>query len=138
MKVIPYMNFNGNAEEAMNFYKKIFGAEIVYTMRYSDNPDFPVSEDYKNKIMHAQLNIDNNLIYVSDIGENATVDFGNHIAINIEFDSVDQIENAYTQLKEEAKEVSMELQDTFWNAKFASLTDKYGIGWSLNYSYPQE
>lgn len=138
MKVTPYMSFEGNAEEAITFYAKALNGKIGYTMRYGDAPDYPVSESYKNKLMHAQLEIGNDLIYVSDVMENTGVIFGRHLDININFDSVEQLEKAYAILAEEAKEISMALADTFWNAKFGSLIDKYGFGWSLNYSYPEE
>jgi PhnB protein len=138
MKVIPYLAFDGNAEEAMNYYKEALNGEIVYIMRYGDNDEIPVSEAYKKKIMHGQVKLGEDLIYFSDMREGDRVTHGNHMEININFDSVDQLEKAYNLLKVMAKEISMELQDTFWNAKFASLIDQFGIGWSLNYSYPEE
>lgn len=138
MEVIPYLSFEGNGEEAIEYYKKVFDAEIIYMMRYSEAEQMPVSEDYKNKLLHAQLKIGNNLIYISDAMENEKITFGNHIDVNINFDDPETLEKVYAYFEKEAKVIHMELQDTFWQAKFASLVDKFGIGWSLNYSYPEK
>jgi uncharacterized glyoxalase superfamily protein PhnB len=69
------------------------------------------------------------LIYFSDyIG----VTKGDIVSLNIECESEEEIKKYYERLKEESK-VEMELQDTFWGAKFAHLIDKFGVNWSLNY-----
>lgn len=137
MKVIPYLSFEGHGEEALNFYKEALDGEVVYIMRYADNDELPISEAYKDKLMHAQLKIGEDLIYISDVMEGEELRHGNHVEVNINFDSVEALEKAYEILKDDAT-IQMALQDTFWNAKFASLTDRFGIGWSLNYSYPDK
>ena len=56
MKLNPYLTFNGNCEEAMNFYKDILGGEFSVQMRFSEAPpEMPVSDDLKDKIMHTTL-----------------------------------------------------------------------------------
>ena len=63
---------------------------------------------------------------------------GDHFAGgDIECDSLDQINKAFEALSKEA-DVLMELQDTFWGARYGKLVDKYGVTWDLNYQYPVE
>lgn len=138
MNIVPYLNFVGNAEEAIHYYAKAFDGKILTIMRYSENPDFPVSEGYQEKIMHAQLQIGDDVIYVSDAMENIAINYGDHVYINVNFDNLEQIKYAYEWLSKDAEKITNELADTFWRAKYASLVDKYGFGWSLNYTYPEE
>lgn len=138
MNVIPYLSFEGKAEEAMEFYKKVFIGEVIYLMRYSEHEDFPISDDYKEKILHAQLKVGDGLIYLSDAYEGEKLDYGNHMEVNINFETEDALEKAYEMLSESAVKISLPLQKMFWNAKFATLIDQFGIGWSLNYTYPEE
>ena len=56
MTLTPYLHFEGQAEEALNFYKNIFNGEITMTSRYGDAP-MPVDDDWKNKLMHARLKL---------------------------------------------------------------------------------
>ena len=70
-RINPYLNFNGNAEEAFTFYKSVFGGEFAKIMRFKDlsSPDFTVAENEANKIMHIALPIGNNILMASDIPE---------------------------------------------------------------------
>ena len=65
MQLIPYIHFEGNAEEALNFYKDALDGEIIMLSRYKDSP-MPVDEDYKEKVIHARLKFGDNLIMISD------------------------------------------------------------------------
>lgn len=67
----PHINFNGNAEEAFNFYKSVFGGEFAKIMRFKDlaNAGFPVTENEANKIMHIALPIGKNTLMANDVPE---------------------------------------------------------------------
>ena len=67
----PHINFNGNAEEAFNFYKSVFGGEFAKIMRFKDlaSPEFPVAENEANKIMHIALPIGKNVLMANDVPE---------------------------------------------------------------------
>ena len=67
----PHINFNGNAEEAFNFYKSVFGGEFAIIMRFKDlaSPEFPVAENEANKIMHIALPIGKNVLMANDVPE---------------------------------------------------------------------
>ncbi len=131
--LIPYLNFAGNCEEALNWYKEIFRGEVVYLQRFKDAPEPVASEAYGEKIMHAQLQIYKDMLYLSDTFEGGKIPDGSRVSLNINFDSQEEQKRVYDALIEGGV-VEMELGDTFWNSTFASLVDQFGIPWSLDYS----
>lgn len=130
MKLIPYVTFNGDCEEALNFYKDSIGGDIVSIGRYEDSP-MQVNEDYKKKILHARIQIGDYLLMASDSMPDRAPLVGNNISLSIEWDEADKMEAAYTKLSEGGKK-TMPLGDMFWGARFGMLTDKYGIHWMFN------
>lgn len=133
MQVIAYLTFNGNAEEALGFYKQLFDGHVTITQRYGDAPAMEVSDAYKDKILHASLEFQSNTLFFSDNFENAPELTTGNVSLTLNFDKEEELERIYEELKEGA-EIKMSLQHTFWDAIYASLIDRYGIEWSLNYS----
>ena len=70
-KINPYINFNGNAEEAFAFYKSVFGGEFAGITRFKDiaSAEFPVPENEANKILRIALPIGNNVLIANDVPE---------------------------------------------------------------------
>lgn len=137
MKVIPYINFYGNCEEALKFYKTIFKADVEL-QRYSDMPpseDFPVADEDKEKIMHASMSLKGHLIYLSDNLMSPAVE-QSRVTVMVEFDSEAEIDAAFAALAEGGT-ITMPLENQFWGAKFGSVTDKFGIYWALDFTKPQ-
>ncbi|MDQ6755369.1 MAG: VOC family protein [Bacteroidota bacterium] len=130
MTLIPYVHFEGNAEEALNFYKNILDGEIVMVSRYGDAP-MPVDEDWKNKLMHARLKFGNSILYVSDGPKDYKVNRGQDIQLSVDVPDESKIEEIFNKMAEGGK-VTMPLADQFWGAKFGMLHDKFGIGWMFN------
>lgn len=131
MEVIPYLYFNGNANEALDLYKIVFDSEPSI-MRYKDQPSPDLKEEYKEMVLHAELKTIGGIFYISDsVGVNE-VKIGNNIQININCDSEHELRRIFKLLSEGGL-VDMELQDTFWGAIYGSLTDKFGVSWSMNY-----
>ncbi|HWQ88564.1 MAG TPA: VOC family protein [Desulfitobacteriaceae bacterium] len=136
MKAIPYLYFNGNAEEAMKFYVRAFKSNPPEVMRYKEQPYPDMPAEYAEKILHAEIITEDCVFYISDaVGQN-TVKVGNNLQINLNCDSEEQLRSIYDHLSEGAQ-IRMELQDTFWGAIFAMLTDQFSISWSLNYQKTQ-
>ncbi len=133
----PYLTFNGTCEAAFNFYKSVFGGDFTYVGKFKDmpeNPDYPVSDVDKEKIMHITLPFskETNLMG-SDSSEafgQATVQ-GNNFTVSINTDSVEEIKRIYNALSEGGK-IRMPLSKTFWEAWFGQFTDKFGIHWMVN------
>ena len=131
MQLIPYLMFNGNCEEALNFYAKVLGGEIVHLSRYEGSPIESMATD-KQKIMHATLAAKDIMIMGADDGQEMKENKGSGaIHLNINFDNPDEEEKVFNALVEGGRS-TMPLQDTFWGSKFGMLIDKFGINWMMN------
>ncbi len=136
----PYLNFAGNAEEAFIFYRSVFGSEFSTIQRMKETPEgskFPKEE--QNKIMHVALPIGKgNTLMASDVPESMgyKVAVGNNVSLSIEADSKEEAKKIFDGLSRGGK-VRETLKDTFWGAYFGMLTDKFGILWMVNYTYPK-
>jgi PhnB protein len=131
--IIPYLNFNGNAAEALNFYSKALNGEVVYKQTFGESP-MESSEEQKDKIMHASFKAGNLNFLVSDTMPGQPVTSGTNISLSLNFSDADEMNKTFTALSEGGK-VTMELQDTFWRARFGMLEDKYGFNWMFNHDY---
>jgi PhnB protein len=131
MKLNPYLHFNGNCEEAVNFYGKALGAKIGMLMRYGEAPaDNPCSQGMEKKVMHARITIGDNVIMASDSPpEHAQVPAGFSVSLNV--DSIEEAERIYQALSEKGT-VFMPLGETFWAQRFAMFKDRFGTPWMIN------
>ena len=133
--VNPYITFNGNCEEAFNFYKSVFGGEFPYVGRYSEMPaEFQVGDDEANKIMHVSLPIGNTVLMGADSSEKfgqAAV-AGNNFSVSVNADSKEEADKLFNGLSEGGK-VTMPMSDTFWGSYFGMLVDKFGIQWMMSF-----
>jgi len=130
MELTPYLNFEGNAEEVLNFYKDALDGEIVMISRYKDAP-MPSDEDWKDKIMHARLKFGKSLVMISDGPKDFKTTFNGNIQLSIEVEDENKMEEVFNKLAAGGK-ITMPLQKQFWGAKFGMLVDKFGTGWMLS------
>jgi PhnB protein len=132
----PYLNFNGNTEEAFNFYKSVFGGEFLTIMRFKDNAECgQMAEADKERIMHIALPIGNGDVLMAtdsleSMGQKLTA--GNNFYIAIAPESKEEAEKLFNGLSAGGK-IEMPLQDMFWGAYYGSFTDKFGVQWMVNY-----
>ena len=135
----PYLTFAGNAEEAFNFYKSVFGKEFSSLQRFKETPEAPkVPKNEQEKLMHIALPIGKgNVLMASDVLESMgyKVTAGSNIALSIEAESKEEAERVFNGLSAGGK-VTMPLGETFWGAYFGMFSDKFGIRWMVNYTYP--
>jgi len=136
MKLITYLTFAGNCEEAMNFYKDALGAEIILFSRMGDSP-MEIPENLKGKIMHARMQIGENELYMSDTFDPSSLNPGNNVSLSIQVDDTVQLEKLFNSLSEGGK-VTMPLADAFWGARFGMFVDKFGIHWMFNCELKKE
>ena len=140
-QVNAYLTFNGNCEEAFNFYKSVFGGEFPYIGRFGDMPPTDgkeIPEADKNKIMHITLPISQETVLMGSdtAGEWASqFNAGNNISLSINTDSREEADRLFGGLSEGGV-VTMPLAETFWGAYFGMWTDKFGINWMVNYDDP--
>lgn len=140
-KVSIYLNFQGNTEEAFNFYKSVFGTEFVAPIMYNkdipaspDMPPFPENE--LNKVMHVCLPIlGGTQIMGTDMLESMghKLVIGNNTTINLEPDTREETERLFKKLSDGGSGISP-LQDQFWGAYWGCCLDKFGIRWMFNCS----
>jgi PhnB protein len=128
----PYLTFNGNAKEALHFYKEAFNGEILEVKTFGE-AEYPTPPELDEKIMHAKFKKDGLFIMVSDAFLNQSIQVGTNISLALELESDEEISTLYNKLSENGT-IMMELQDTFWGAKFAKVIDQFDIIWDLNYT----
>jgi PhnB protein len=138
--VNPYLTFNGNCEEAFEFYKSVFGGEFTGIMRFDsmDCGDQPMSESEKNKVMHVALPIGGGSILMgSDTPEAmGKVTDGSNFAIAIAPDSKEEADRLFDGLSA-GGQATMPMDNAPWGGYFGMFTDKFGFAWMINYSSPQ-
>jgi len=133
--VNPYLNFQGNCEEAFNHYKKVFGGEFAFLSRFSEMPaEHPCEPDEKDKIMHVMLPIGNNTVLMgSDIPKAYPNPItGSNFSVAVAPESKDEATRIFNGLAEGGN-ITMPIGPTFWAEAFGMLIDKYGINWMVNY-----
>ncbi len=128
----PYLNFDGNAGKAIALYERALGATTEMIMRFGDAHGMEVPAEHRNRVMHATLNVAGHKIMVSDgqPGESVTSSTAVHVALHFDSD-LDEVGRKFDALAE-GGEVTMPLTDTFWGARFGTLTDAFGIRWMFN------
>lgn len=127
----PYLMFDGNAKEALEYYREVFGGEISNLQTYGE-ADYPTPPEAHDRVIHAQFRKDDLFLLVSDAFPGSSVVVGSNISLTLEFESDEEIQKVYDALKQKGT-VLMELQDTFWGAKYGKVQDTYGVIWDLNY-----
>ncbi|MEI7483917.1 MAG: VOC family protein [Ignavibacteriota bacterium] len=132
----PYINFNGNAEEAFTFYKSVFGGEFTMIVRLKDmsSPEFPVVENDANKIMHIGLPIGNNILMGNDVPEfmGKVNENENRSKISISAESREEADKLFNGLSEGGN-VEIPIADSPWGSYFGMFRDKYGIEWMVDF-----
>ena len=139
-KMNPYLNFDGQAEEAFNLYKAVFGGEFLMVSRMSDGPGMEnVPENEKNRIMHISLPINaDTILMASDIlpSFGHVLNKGNSMYISVHTESREEADRLFKGLSE-GGEIEMPMEDAFWGDYFGSFADRFGIRWMINYSTQQ-
>jgi PhnB protein len=137
-----YLNFAGNAEEAFEFYRSVFGGEFSSVTRFKDLPIPGVSipEEDQDKIMHIALPIGkDDILMASDtlrsLGQELVL--GNNAYVSVHPESKEEADTIFSALSEGA-DIEMPIADQVWGDYYGSLKDKFGVQWMVNYSPPRE
>ena len=130
----PYINFNGNAEEAFNFYKSVFGGEFEKIIRFKDiaGPDFPISENEADKIMRIVLPIGGNTLIANDVPEaiGPVNENENRSKISVNAESREEADRIFAGLSEGGA-IEMPMDTSPWGTYFGMFRDRYGIEWTV-------
>jgi PhnB protein len=137
--VNAYVTFNGNCQEAFEFYRSVFGGTFEYMGKFGDMPpqegEMPMPEHAKDKVMHVAFPISKETMLlgsdvVAEFGH--SIHMGDNIALSINTDSTEEADKLFNGLSAGGK-VTMPMNKTFWGAYFGMFTDKFGINWMVNY-----
>jgi PhnB protein len=130
MAIQPYLFFNGRCEEAIAFYRKALGAEVMMLMRFSQAPDQSmVQPGNAEKVMHASLRIGDAVVLVSDgmcSGEQKFEGF----SLSLTAASVEEADRRFNALAD-GGQVRMPLDKTFFSPRFGMVADRFGVGWMV-------
>ncbi len=141
MKTHSYLNFAGNAEEAFNFYKSVFGGELSSVVRFKDFPmegvEIPQADE--DKMMHIALPIGDNILMASDVLESQGQQLvqGNNNYVMVSPDTKEEANKIFNGLSQGA-DVEMPIADQPWGDYFGSLKDKFGVMWMVDVASSQE
>lgn len=136
MALIPYLNFNGNAKEAILYYTEAFKLEAPEIMYFKEMPadqNFPINKENGELVMHGSIQIEGEKIMFSDTIEEmgGPVKFGDNLAIMYNSKDLEVLKERFTCLSEGGK-VTMPFCETFWSKGYGMLIDKFGISWQFN------
>lgn len=130
----PYLFFNGNCEQAVEFYKKALGAVVEFTMRYKESPEPPppgmVPPGFENKIMHTSFRIGDTVVMASD-GCTADKAQFEGFSLSLSVPTPADADRAFNALAE-GGQVKTPLTKTFWSPRFGMLTDRFGVDWMVS------
>lgn len=134
----PWINFNGNAEEAFNFYKSVFGGEFERVVRFKDlmSAEFPVPEQEQEKLMLITLPIGNgSVLKANDVPEvlGKVSENENRSKISVNADSKEEADRLFEGLSV-GGQVEGPMGDGPWGSYAGMFRDKYGIEWIIEYT----
>jgi len=131
MELMPYLQFQGNCEEALNYYKEILDGRIEIVSRF-DNPAMNAPEDFKNKILHAAFYFGKYQLFASDtMPKNITEAFHPNISLSLGFHDEDQAKMIFDKLSADGK-IHVPFKKQFWGDWHGNFTDRFGIRWMVN------
>ena len=131
-----YLMFNGNCEEAVEFYRKAIGANVEMMMRFKDSPEPPppgmAPPNWDNKVMHTSFRVGGTMVMASDgCGCPEDKKGFNGFSLSLAVHSEAEADRYFNALAEGGK-INMPLGKTFWSPRFGMLEDRFGIGWMIN------
>ena len=135
-RINPHINFNGNAEEAFNFYKSVFGGEFLKIMRLKHiaSAEYPIPENDANKIMYIALPIGKNILIANDIPESMgrVNENENRSKISISVESREEADKLFNGLSA-GGDIEIPINDSPWGSYFGMFRDKFGIEWIVDF-----
>lgn len=131
MKIKPYLSFNGNAEEALNFYTGVFNGTIGEIFRYGEYQAMESPVEYKNKIIHSDLDFNGCSISMADLLPDTKANFGSlGYTLTIFCDTEQQLKDIYSKLGV-GGQIKCELGQPPYAKLYAEIIDKFGVLWAL-------
>lgn len=131
---LPYLNFDGNCRQAMEFYKQCFGGELSVMTFGGSKEHFEAPPGSDDRILHSALQTGTFLLMASDSMPGMPFTVGSNVSVLVVCDSDDEVGKYYDALKAGGHDV-MPPADAFWGARFAMCADKFGVNWMLSHEH---
>ena len=132
MEIQPYLYFNGRCEEAVEFYRRVLGAKVEMLMHFGESPEPPepgrLPPGMDKKVMHAAIRIGDSMVLMTD-GPTAEPGFRG-FSLSLSLADAAAVERIFTGLADGGA-VRMPLEKTFFAPRFGMLTDRFGVGWTV-------
>ena len=130
--VQPYLFFDNQCKEAIEFYKQALGAEVEAVMTFGDSPEPPPAEmqvdGWEDRVMHAAIRVAGQTLMMSDGCGDSPKFAGFSLALT--YQDVDEVTRRFEALVDGGK-VTMPLGETFWSPRYGMLTDRFGLSWMV-------
>ena len=133
--VNPYLIFDGNAKEAFDYYKSIFGGEFFGSIPYSHfGASMNVQDEDRDRIAHISMPLgEQNMLLASDTTSRGSVKVGDNVQLMLTPESAEETRSTFAALSQ-GGEVKMELQPTEWAELYGECVDRFGVYWLFNYA----
>lgn len=136
LQPIPYLSYNGNCEEAMQFYEKVLAGQLAPMVRFSDMPcpsGAPALDPARARLVaHARLMLEGGgMLFAGDCPPGMPYEGVKGVSMTISYDTVEQAQKVFAALSEGGK-VTMPMGDMFWAQAAGMCLDKFGVSWSVN------
>ena len=135
MKIQPYLNFNGQCDEAFALYEKVLGGKVLYRHAYGNSPmAAQVGAEWADKVMHTTMQVGDQMLLGCDAPP-PHFQKPQGLRICLEFEDAAEAERVYAGLSE-GGQIGMAMQETFWAVRFAMFQDRFGTPWMINVGKP--
>ena len=134
----PYINFNGEALDALNFYGEVFDV-VPEVMMFEDLPEAErEAMGYMSGVMHGSVDLGNAHLMADDMSSD--IKDGNRYFLSWSSENVDDVIEVWDRFVEHGANIIMPLEQTFWAEKYGILVDRFGVQWMIQKyaAYPQE
>ena len=133
IELMPYLQFRGNCEEALLFYKDALDGRVEIVSRY-DNPAMNAPEEFKNKILHAAFYFGKYQLFASDTMPKKTEEpFLPNISLSLGINNEEQAKDIFDRLSVGGK-IHIPFKKQFWGDWHGNFTDRFGIRWMVNFT----
>jgi len=132
MEVQSYLFFDGRCDEALSFYRRVLGAEVIMLMRFKDTPPGTSqmhSPDMAEKVMHARIRVGETTLFASDGRCGGRPKFDG-FSLSITVPTAADAERIFAALGE-GGQVMMPMTPTFFSPRFGMLADRFGVPWQV-------
>ncbi|MBM7645582.1 PhnB protein [Scopulibacillus daqui] len=134
LDIYPYLVFDGKGQEAVKFYEDALDAKILEVKTFGDmpdNPDFPVPEEAKNRVLNAHLKVGGTDLMLSDTFPGKPYQLGSQVTIAVTIKDAEKSKEVFNKLQQ-GGQVHMPLQETFWSPSYGQVTDQFGVTWQIS------